>query len=333
MNRLKRGVACLLVFLVAFGWSSCTAGKEGPDYSQQTAWAYNGIGEDLEADLFLVCPTVYSGSETSFNMSLQDQETKEAFLGALNMERGIYEKTCRMYAPYYRQASLSAYEEQGPAMEKALSLAYEDVSAAFGYYLEHENQGRPIVLAGFSQGSDLCLRLLKEYFNDEELSSRLVCAYLIGWRVTQEDLDEAPWLSMARGEKDVGVLVSFNSEAEEVTSSMIVPEGVKTLSINPLNWKTDGTVASRNENLGACFTDYEGAILEEKAGLCGGYLDAARGTLKVTDVTPEEYPPVLSLFEEGVYHLYDYQFFFRNLEKNVAVRLEQWQKQASVEAA
>jgi hypothetical protein len=43
--------------------------------------------------------------------------------------------------------------------------------------------------------------------------------------------------------------------------------------------------------------------------------------LKVTDVTSEEYPPVLSIFESGVYHLYDYQFFYRNLQENVSARV------------
>ena len=44
--------------------------------------------------------------------------------------------------------------------------------------------------------------------------------------------------------------------------------------------------------------------------------------MKVTDVTPLEYPAGLSIFEDGVYHLYDYQFFYRNLEENVGVRIE-----------
>ena len=42
----------------------------------------------------------------------------------------------------------------------------------------------------------------------------------------------------------------------------------------------------------------------------------------MTDVAPEEYPPVLSIFEDGIYHLYDYQFFYRNHEENVGVRLD-----------
>ena len=30
----------------------------------------------------------------------------------------------------------------------------------------------------------------------------------------------------------------------------------------------------------------------------------------------------MSIFPDGVYHLYDYQFFYRNLQENVEVRLD-----------
>ena len=65
-----------------------------------------------------------------------------------------------------------------------------------------------------------------------------------------------------------------------------------------------------------------GAITTEIPELTGAYLDPVRGALKVTDVTPQEYPAGLSIFEDGVYHLYDYQFFYRNLEENVGVRMK-----------
>lgn len=118
------------------------------------------------------------------------------------------------------------------------------------------------------------------------------------------------------------MIVSFNSESETVTDSLMIPAGTRTLAINPLNWKTDGTTAGKEENLGACFTDYDGNIVTEIPQLTGAYIDSERGALKVTDVTPEEYPPVLPIFSDGVYHLYDYQFFYRNLQENVEVRLD-----------
>lgn len=74
------------------------------DYSIQENWAYDGIGENKEADVFLICPTVDMNDE--WNMSLSDEETKASFLGALNMERGIYEDCARLFAPYYEQAAI-----------------------------------------------------------------------------------------------------------------------------------------------------------------------------------------------------------------------------------
>ena len=56
--------------------------------------------------------------------------------------------------------------------------------------------------------------------------------------------------------------------------------------------------------------------------LCGCYIDEERGVLKVTDVTPADFPPVLPIFPEGAYHIYDYQFFYRNLQENVANRVK-----------
>ena len=96
-------------------------------------------------------------------------------------------------------------------------------------------------------------------------------------------------------------------------------ENEKTYAINPLNWKTDSTKADKSENLGACFTDYSGQITEEIPKLTGASIDEKRGALKVTDVSAEDYPA--KLFENGIYHLYDYQFFYRNLQKNVKTRL------------
>ena len=51
--------------------------------------------------------------------------------------------------------------------------------------------------------------------------------------------------------------------------------------------------------------------------------------LKVTDVSPEEYPAVISVLPEGSYHIYDYQFFFKNLQENVKHRVELYMEQAA----
>ena len=92
---------------------------------------------------------------------------------------------------------------------------------------------------------------------------------------------------------------------------------MKSRSINPLNWKTDPTPADRSLNKGSLLLD--GTSVKN---LTGCYIDPARGTLKVTDVTEDGYQPGPLCFKKGEYHIYDIRFFFQNLKENVAVRLK-----------
>ena len=320
---MKKNRAALFLFLaLVLALAGCGGAEPTSRYAQAESWAYLENETTASADVFFICPTVYGGGANSFNMPLDDEAAKADFLGATNMEKGIYDEDCRFFAPYYRQAGLNVYELPAEEREPYLALAYEDVKDAFTYYLEHYNEGRPILVAGFSQGADMSLRLLKDCFAEEAVNDLLVACYAIGWSVTEEELAAYPHLRFSAGAEDTGVIVSFNSEAEFVTDSLLIPAGTRTLSINPLNWRTDGTPAGKEENLGACFTDYDGNIVSEIPQLTGAYIVPVRGALKVPDVSPEDYPPGLSIFSDGVYHLYDYQFFYRDLRENVGVRLD-----------
>ncbi len=296
--------------------------KDGIDYSAVENWAYFEEGENKDADLFLIAPTVDTKDE--YNMSMSDEKTKNSFLGALNMERGIYDENTRMFAPYYRQGAMKIYSMTPEEREPYLQYAYADVAEAFEYYLKNENNGRPIVLAGFSQGADMCYRLLKDYFGDEEMQKKLIAAYAIGWPCTKAMVKKFPQIKPAKGETDTGVVISFDCESPKVTETFITPKGMKAYTINPLNWKTDATPADKSENIGACFTDYGANIKSEVKGLCGCYIDKKRGVVKVTDVDADDYPAYVAGLPEGAYHIYDYQFFFRNLQENVGKRVKSY---------
>lgn len=297
------------------------------DYSSADNWVYFGIGDDKDIDLFLVCPTVDTLDEEF--MSLENDVMKGYFAGALEMERGIYEESARMYAPYYRQMAMNGYELDLTERERRLTIAYKDVSDAFAYYLENENNGRPIILAGFSQGSDMVYRLMEEYFGSEEMQQKLVAAYAIGWACTEDMVKEYPQIKPAQSADDLGVVISFDCEAPEVSETIVNPAGRKAYSINPLNWKTDSTPADKSLNIGSRFMKSNGKIKSEAEQLCGCYIDEERGALKVTDVTAEEYPAVIGVFPEGAYHIYDYQFFFMNLQENVKHRVGLYMEQAA----
>lgn len=328
MNRLMKII--LLLVLAAF----CSlASAQETDYADTGSWAYWRVGENKAADLFIVCPTVDLGTDGHTNMSLTDENIKGNFTGALNMQRGIYEKNCRMYAPYYRQATLADYTLPRQDAAAYFDLAYSDVRAAFLYYMHHENNGRPFVLSGFSQGAEMCLRLLKEFGDESFVKNNMVACYAIGWRFTPQEAAEYPYIQPAKCADDLGKVIIFNSEAPEVTSSAIVPEGVKTFAINPLTWSCGSQKAPKTLNVGACFTDYSGAVVREVPQLTGCYIDSKRGTLKVTDVDKKEFVPGLPLFTEGVYHIYDYQFFYRNLQQNVNLRIKTFMEERQEENA
>lgn len=328
MNKLIK----IMLLLVLAAFCSLASAQEH-DYADAGSWAYWRVGENKPADLFIVCPTVDLGTGGNKNMSLADNEAKKNFYGALNMERGIYEQHCRMYAPYYRQAVLAAYDLPANEAEPYFNLAYKDVRAAFVYYMQHENNGRPFVLSGFSQGAEMCLRLLKEFGNTDFVKNNMVACYAIGWRFTPQEAEKYPYIQPAKCADDLGKVIIFNSEAPEVTSSAIVPEGVKTFAINPLTWSCGSQKAPKTLNAGACFTDYSGAVVREVPQLTGCYIDSERGTLKVTDVDKKEFVPGLPLFSEGVYHIYDYQFFYRNLQQNVNLRIKTFMEERQEENA
>ena len=301
------------------------------DYSAPENWAYFELGEDRSVDVFLICPTVDTGSESNaFDLS---DKLKGNFIYALNLERGIFEETGRLFSPYYRQMSINAYTLPEAERDQAREIAYADVSAAFRWYLDNENEGRGIILAGFSQGGEMCLELLKEYYGGDSaeaqaLHEQLIAVYSIGWIVTAEMTEAYPQIVPASGETDIGTVICFDCEDGTVSETIIIPAGMKALSVNPLNWKTDSTPADKALNLGAVFE----ADGEPIPGLCGAYI-GERGQLIVTDVTAADYPPGLDIFPEGSYHLYDYMFFFTNLKENVAARTAVWIAQHNSSAA
>ena len=94
------------------------------DYNLTENWAYFEADKEKPVDVFLICPTV--DMKDAYYMSLDNEKMRERFVGALNKERGLYEDSARMFAPYYRQASMNAYSLPEEESELWLKLAYRD---------------------------------------------------------------------------------------------------------------------------------------------------------------------------------------------------------------
>ena len=299
------------------------------DYSKADSWAFladtSTAGDDAPADVFFISPTACLGRYEPYYLDLSNTQERAALRKVIRMEKGIYDARSRFFAPYYRQAGFEVYSFDKAFREECIEEAHQDIEDAFDYYMEHYNEGRPFIIAGFSQGADHVLRLLKARTGDMRIARQLIAAYAIGWVITEKEMRKYPQLRFAGRADDTGVIVSFNSEAEGVHDSPILPRGIHALAINPLNWRTDGTVADRSLNKGACFVSPDGTVESEYPALTGAYIDTERGALKCTDISPKRFPG--KLYDDGIFHIYDYRFFYRNLQENVNVRIEAYLKE------
>ena len=293
----------------------------GGFYRSPWMWAEFGSHPEQPVDVFLIGATADYGEDGSLQSSTFLPKDRYYQSSLLNMQEGLYAGCCNIYAPYYRQACLNIYYLVDQDRVPYLSAAYRDVRAAFLWYLEHENHGRPFLIAGFSQGADMGLRLMEEFMDDPALQKQLVAAYLPGWRITPEDVAAYPHLRMAQGPDDTGVIVSYNSEAPYVTGSVIVPEGEYTYGINPLNWTTDGTPAPKELNPGVVSLHMDGRADNDLPGLLGCVQSPDRGTMLVSDISARDYPPGEPIFVEGCFHNFDLQFYYRSVQENVKTRV------------
>lgn len=162
------------------------------DYSDSGNWAFYPKKLEHDVDIFFIAPT--SGYDESFNMSLTDEGYKASFVGATAMEKDIYDTEADFYAPFYRQVSLQCYDLPEAEQAKYLDIAYTDIDATFTYYMKKINNGRPYILAGFSQGGDMIKRLLE---NNKLIDDKMIAAYAIGWNFPQEEIAQYPQSMMA----------------------------------------------------------------------------------------------------------------------------------------
>ena len=232
-----------------------------------------------------------------------------------NTQASVFAASCNIYAPFYRQAALpEVLWPDTAASERALSVAYTDVEAAFDYYMAHLNNGRPFILAGHSQGSNLLLWLLERRMSNPTYLRQMVAAYVIGWAVTRDELARYPHLEMCNSARQTGCIVSYNTQGPNAMTSMARPGAV---SVNPLLmlWSTSEDVAGAEMNLGTVLLPPMVPVRTEIPHFTGAYNHD--GALILTD-QPQSAPMANAA---QVYHLFDYALFYRNLEQNAMDRI------------
>ena len=311
---------------------------KSPDYSQKKCW-YKIPSVTKDVDTFFIYPTEYIG----FNEGDPDYaplDNKEMLEGVKILylsQAKVFEDSTNIFMPYYRQAGLryagEIWKKTGNIDAAISGIPYEDITAALDYYFKNFNNGRPFIIASHSQGSGIAKLLLKKYFKEHaEFYKKMVAAYVIGYAVTQDDLEENPHLKFATGENDTGVIISWNTEGpknseENVKTAVLLPNAI---SINPLNWKRDDTYAPSSENLGSLVPNIDAGKFEIADVGADAQVIPSRGVV-VTHAEMEPIPDeLLELFNASFgpdgRHESDYSFFYNNMKENVAKRIANYMK-------
>ena len=225
----------------------------------------------------------------------------EAFLPSVKLAEDIFAQgQYGFYCPYYRQISLNVWMDGEAAVEELFPLSMEDVSAAFDYYLDNYNEGRPFVLAGFSQGGKAVVEIVKHL--PAPAYERMVAAYAIGYRVSDEELAQYPQLRPAVDSTGTGTVICYNSVATpDAACAVLSPSDI---CINPVNWTTGATPAVLNDSVTVT-------------------VDTDHHLLIVDGLDPEQYwmPSLAPMFSKGNYHLQELTLYQDHLRRNTALRV------------
>ena len=277
---------------------------KAPDYEDSQSWYVAEKG--AEADVFYILPTcVWDWKDSSGNLmhyaDINNPDHRAALLPSIQLAEEIFGSATNFYSPYYRQTTLESWMEGDSVIEARFSYAMPDVEAAFAHYLAHDNAGRPFILAGFSQGAKAVVELLKTL--PEEARRQLVAAYVIGYKVTAEELAAHPEIKAARDSADTGVTICYNSVASpQAICPALSPSQI---CINPVNWHTDATPAQLNDSVSV-------------------RVDTTHKVLLVEGLDESQYyaPSLGQLFKPGNYHLQELLFYQEQLRHNSALRTE-----------
>ena len=296
MKRLRDLAGVLLSVLIitsGFGCNEPAHGSEErvfvpatPDYADNLMWTFVRNDSNCEgADVF------YIPSTWEYDWTTEDGRICHYADPAIEKHRddmgieiaGIAEYMApgnNFYSPYYRHITLNSWAtlNEDTINRRYRDVSFKDVEAAFCHYLDNWNEGRPFVLAGFSQGGKSVVELLKVM--DDDTRSRMVAAYVMGYKVTPHDVSVCPSIKGATDSIDTGSVICYNS-VSDVRYLKPVVSAPNVMCINPVNWRTDDEPAVLDDTITVTLHPTAKVLVVE--GFDGSYLPNILDILNVGD--------------------------------------------------
>lgn len=295
---------CLLV--------ACNSTREvvpdTPDYSNPAMW----ITEDMDpdgtgADVFYVVSTwekdwTDEKGNTIHYADVWNPKHCERMAIEMNKAAAYMAPGNRYWAPFYRHATIEAFlTRDEDIIYERTRLAMKDVCDAFDCFLKQREPGRPLIIAGFSQGGLAVVELLKHM--DDATYSQLAAAYVLGYKVMEEDLAACGHIKPAQGADDIGVTICYNTVKDVKYVNPVVAS--TSIAINPVNWVTDATPAVLYDTITVTLSpEYHVLVVEGYDG--------------------SEYPPFADFINVGDIHSCEPWLYSECLQENMALRAKAW---------
>jgi len=298
-------------FYHAYESVSSNSIPKATDYSKTNHWL-TVPATNMPVDIFYLYPTSWTSTNPNPEVCAIDNPSmlQEAPL-AFAKTATAFETIGNIYAPFYRQSNLTS-----DALVTEAGIPTTDAIAAFDYYIQHFNQGRPFILAAHSQGAYVLSILLAKHMKDHpDVYARMIAAYVLGWPVTAQYLADNPHLKFAESADDTGVIISYNTQSPDVPPPVNpVLWGMVGTVINPLTWTRAETLATTNQGFGSFMPNTNGVYVRVPQ-YADARIDITNGVLICSTADTN------TIGVQGIYHNFDYPFYYFNIRSNAANRV------------
>ena len=281
-----------------------------PDYADETMWiSEDDDPEGTGADVFYVVSTweedwTDDKGRTIHYADVWNPAHREHMGTEMKGVEAYMAPGNRFYAPFYRHATINAFlTRDDETIRERTRLAMKDVCDAFDLFQSRRDQGRPLVIAGFSQGGMAVVELLKHM--DDKTYGQLAAAYVLGYKVTDEDMASCPHIRAAQGADDTGVTICYNTvKGVEYVNPILASTSI---GINPVNWTTDATPAVLHDSITVTLSpEYHVLVVD-------GYEGA-------------EYHAYADFINVGDIHSCEPWLYSECLQENIALRAQAWRQ-------